>query len=482
MKDRIAAIVLACVLLLAAIPAAGASEEDYTLVIRGGQTAEYMVTDGNETLLRVDLFLEGVDDRKLLTALSLDLFFDSAKIAYIRNSQDLGERNLLAVNAEDEPMGKPTMLVNDMRAEQGTLRFVFASDYGCRIETDKPMLSLYFWVSPDVPAGTEIGFRMGDDVEAESVYRYDQGHSNATYEQRAVIADLAPYTASGVTEDPKPINAAVAFADGEVAYRGATPYVVYAYKAHTPRVVVTNADTGDVINPKFYTVSYRDNDKAGTAFVDVTLRYCYSGTADGWFKIYLPAGKRLTVENVQDGILLKWTAVEGAAGYVIYRRAWSTTTNGWTDFARWDNTTELSYLDGHDADHRTYAGTRYQYGVKAYPVDPMDNYNLGIVGPLKTTVRITTRTLNSVTPGSKRLKAAWTASKVFTGYELQVARDEAFTQELKTVLITDYKTCETTVKNLKSKKVYYVRVRSYHEFEGFTYYGEWSNVLSCKVK
>jgi hypothetical protein len=112
----------------------------------------------------------------------------------------------------------------------------------------------------------------------------------------------------------------------------------------------------------------------------------------------------------------------------------------------------------------------------------MDNYNLGLVGPLKTTVRITTRTLNSVTAGTRRMTIKWSGSSVFTGYQIQYATDDAFTKNAVAFKITDPKTYETTVKSLKSGTTYYVRIRSYHVFDGMTYFGEWSNVKSCKVK
>ena len=162
---------------------------------------------------------------------------------------------------------------------------------------------------------------------------------------------------------------------------------------------------------------------------------------------------------------------------MIYRRAWNLVDKGWTTFERWNNTTQTTWTDT-----KVYAGTRYQYGIKAYFNDPMDNYNLGVVGPLKTTVRITTRTLNSVTPGSKKLTAKWSGSTVFTGYQVQVATDAKFTKDVKTVTINKAKTYEATVKGLKAKTTYYVRVRSYHIFEGMTYYGGWSNVKSGKTK
>ena len=283
----------------------------------------------------------------------------------------------------------------------------------------------------------------------------------------------------------------------DVQFKGKTAYVLYNGKAHTPRFTVKDED-GNTVGPDNYTFEYKENTQAGTGYVFVTLKNAYAGTCRGSFKIYLPATTKTTVENVDEGIKVTWEPVEGAAGYVIYRRAWNLVDNGWTTFARWNNTTATTYIDGVDAAHKVYAGTRYQYGVKAYftrRLDPVSgteiggnvnadsgNFNLGMVGPLKTTVRITTRKLTSVTGGSNQLTVKWEGSKNFTGYEVQIATDAAFTKNIKTVRITNAATYQTTIKSLKARTTYYARVRSYHEFNGMTYYGGWSNVLNGKTK
>ncbi|MBQ1821075.1 MAG: fibronectin type III domain-containing protein [Clostridia bacterium] len=275
----------------------------------------------------------------------------------------------------------------------------------------------------------------------------------------------------------------------DVEYNGKTPYVIANGMDQTPRFTVKTAD-GKTVGASHYTYQYRENKNAGTAYVIITFKDIYSGTARGWFKIYLPATDYTMVENREDGVYLEWKPVEGADGYVIYRRAWNLQSAGWTSFVRWNNTKDL-----HWTDKTVYAGTRYQYGIKAYfdrRVDPVsgaeiggnvgDNYNLGQVGPLKTTVRITTRTLNSVTGGSKQITVKWSGSNKFTGYEIQIATDAAFTKNVKTVTITNAAAYETTIKSLKAKTTYYVRVRSYHVFEGMTYYGGWSNVKNAKTR
>ena len=83
--------------------------------------------------------------------------------------------------------------------------------------------------------------------------------------------------------------------------------------------------------------------------------------------------------------------------------------------------------------------------------------------------------------GSKQITVKWTPSKNFTGYEVQIATDSAFTNNVQTVIIDDWHIAEKTFTGLKTRTTYYARVRSYHEFEGFTYYGQWSNVLNAKT-
>ncbi len=258
----------------------------------------------------------------------------------------------------------------------------------------------------------------------------------------------------------------------DVPYNGSMPYVIYNGQEQYPPFELKKK-----VSTAAYYYSYWLSDEPGTAELDV---YDITGEVyepyTVYFKVYLGPTEKTSVANNSSGIKISWDAVEGAAGYVIYRRAWNKQSSGWTKFERWNNTTGTTWTD-----KKVYAGTRYQYGIKAYPKDPMDKYNLGLVGPLKTTVRITTRTLNSVTGGSKQITAKWGASANFTGYQVQIATDSGFTKNLQTVKIANPKTVQTTIKNLKAKTTYYVRVRSYQVFEGTTYYGGWSNVLNANT-
>lgn len=309
---------------------------------------------------------------------------------------------------------------------------------------------------------------------------------NSSYADGRLIADdnnhVSGVHRSGIAHSQSIDKSSLPVFDGkiewnstDISYNGNTPFAIYTGKPIEPRFVVKGAN-GKIIDATNYDYAYYENTNAGTAFVRITFKNTYSGTVQAWFKIYLPATKSTSVVNTASGVQISWAPVESAKGYVIYRRAWNLTDSGWTDFKRWNNTTDTVWTDT-----TVYAGTRYQYGVKAYFKDPMDNYNLGIVGPLKTTVRITSRTLNSVTAGNKQLTLKWSGSSVFTGYQVQIATDSAFTKNTQTAKISNSKTYQTTFKNLNINTTYYSRVRSYHVFEGMTYFGGWSNVINCKV-
>ncbi len=334
-----------------------------------------------------------------------------------------------------------------------------------------------------VPA---LGHEPGDPVHENEVAPTftEEGHYDEVVYCTVCHAELSRET---VSTGRLPFEGTITWNANDVKFKGTTAYVIANGKAQTPRFTLKDKN-GNVINPANYDYEYRENTKAGTGYVFVTLKGDYTGQCRGNFKIYLPATTETTVENAAHGIYLTWKPVTGAAGYVIYRRAWSSTTNGWTDFVRWNNTTDLYWTDTN-----VYAGTRYQYGIKAYfarRTDPMtgvqiggnvgDNYNLGEVGPLKTTVRITTRDLNTLVAGNAQITANWSGAGIFTGYQIKYATNAQFTKNVKTVKIANPKTYSTALKSLQNGTTYYVAVRSYHIFNGMTYFGQWSNVLCVK--
>ena len=82
----------------------------------------------------------------------------------------------------------------------------------------------------------------------------------------------------------------------------------------------------------------------------------------------------------------------------------------------------------------------------------------------------------------KAISVTWKKVSGVKGYQIQVATDKKFKKNKKTVTIKKQKTTKTTVKKLKAKKKYYVRVRTYKIVNGKKVYSSWSKVKSVKAK
>lgn len=94
------------------------------------------------------------------------------------------------------------------------------------------------------------------------------------------------------------------------------------------------------------------------------------------------------------------------------------------------------------------------------------------------------------TDGKKyQAKVRWTYQDGATSYQVKYSRDKNFgagTYKIKTVKAhgKDYTTQSTTLKSLKSKSTYYIKVRAVYKdpVTGDTYYGAWSGWRSVKTK
>lgn len=91
-------------------------------------------------------------------------------------------------------------------------------------------------------------------------------------------------------------------------------------------------------------------------------------------------------------------------------------------------------------------------------------------------------TLKKVTAKAKALTITWSRKSSVTGYEVQVALNKSFKKGLKKTTIKGAGKTNITVKKLKAKKTYYVRIRSYKIVEGKRFYSSWSTVKKGKTK
>ncbi|MBQ7740965.1 MAG: fibronectin type III domain-containing protein [Eubacterium sp.] len=91
--------------------------------------------------------------------------------------------------------------------------------------------------------------------------------------------------------------------------------------------------------------------------------------------------------------------------------------------------------------------------------------------------------LVKATPRKKAVTVKYKKRKAqVTGYEIQCATNKKFTKNKKTTLVKKNKTTTKTVKGLKSKKVYYVRVRTYKNVGSKKYYSSWTKTAQVRVK
>ncbi len=94
---------------------------------------------------------------------------------------------------------------------------------------------------------------------------------------------------------------------------------------------------------------------------------------------------------------------------------------------------------------------------------------------------ISTTTITSVKAENKTIKVKWKKRANITGYQIQVATDKKFKKNAKTVVVKKQKTTTATIKKLKSKKKYYVRIRTYKTSNNKKIYSPWSKVKSTKT-
>lgn len=81
----------------------------------------------------------------------------------------------------------------------------------------------------------------------------------------------------------------------------------------------------------------------------------------------------------------------------------------------------------------------------------------------------------------RQITVYWKKDKSVSGYQIQIADNKKMSKGKKTISVSKKKT-SYTVKKLKSRKTYYVRIRSYKKVKGKIYYSHWSKIKAIKVK
>lgn len=82
--------------------------------------------------------------------------------------------------------------------------------------------------------------------------------------------------------------------------------------------------------------------------------------------------------------------------------------------------------------------------------------------------------ITKLTAKSKGFQVTWKKRPSVTGYQIQYSTNSKFSKAVKTVNIKKSSSVKKTVKGLKAKKTYYVRVRTYQKQSGQTDHSAWS--------
>ena len=103
------------------------------------------------------------------------------------------------------------------------------------------------------------------------------------------------------------------------------------------------------------------------------------------------------------------------------------------------------------------------------------------INPKGTKIKKLKKAKKAITVKWKKQKTKMSKSRI-TGYQIQVATDKAFTENMKTVNVKGYKKTSKIVKKLQAKKKYYVHVRTYMRKGSVKYYSPWSKTKTVKTR
>ena len=90
--------------------------------------------------------------------------------------------------------------------------------------------------------------------------------------------------------------------------------------------------------------------------------------------------------------------------------------------------------------------------------------------------------LKNLSAGKKKMTVKWKKQTAqTTGYQIQYSMKKSM-NSAKTKTVKNGNNTSLTIKKLKSKKTYYVRIRTYKKLKGKNYVSAWSKVKSVKIK
>jgi len=184
-------------------------------------------------------------------------------------------------------------------------------------------------------------------------------------------------------------------------------------------------------------------------------------------KLAVP-GKVKAVQSGAAKVKVSWSKSPKAVKYNVYR-----STKAKSGYRKIKTVTSSSYTD-----RKVTAGKTYYYKVQA--VASSGAYNSADSAAVKASLlKVPSIKVKSAKKG--RVDISWKKISGASGYEIYVSADKSKGYKKKAV-VKKQKTVKTSVKGLKSKKKYYVKIRAYRTVDKKKVYGSYSKIKGITIK
>lgn len=287
-----------------------------------------------------------------------------------------------------------------------------------------------------------------------------------------IITGIGNYTGTATGSFTiKPENLKAAFSN--VAAQTYTGYEI------RPSVTLTK-NNAVLIEGVDYTLTYSNNTNVGTATITATGIGNYQGTSEKKFTINKVALDNSCISPIPEQTYTGSAITPGvtvvAGGKVLvkdvdYKLDYSNNTNVGTATVK---ATGLGNYSG---------SATASFTIKLAPAPKGATKSGGDY----VNASYKKASVKKLTKGKKQIKVTWKKVSGVKGYQIQYSTSKKFTAKTsKKANIGKQKTTSKTIKKLKSKKTYYVRIRTYKtvKFNGKTVkvYSKWSSAKKIKTK
>ncbi|MBR0427626.1 MAG: leucine-rich repeat protein [Clostridia bacterium] len=171
----------------------------------------------------------------------------------------------------------------------------------------------------------------------------------------------------------------------------------------------------------------------------------------------------------QKSITIKWDKISDVTGYELEK--YDTSKNKYIKVKELTGTScKVTGLK---------VATTYKFRVRAYKIIDGRKYYGNYSDVIKLTTKTKTPTISKLKAGKKKATVKYKKVSGAYGYQIQYSTNKKFKKGNKSSNTTKL---SKTVKKLKSKKKYYVRIRTYRTVNGKKIYSNWSKVKNIKVK